>query len=205
MSYRKITAMAKLPISYYPAEVLRQKSKKVSRFDMSLRKFAKDMLETMYALNGVGLAAPQVGSNKRLMVIDISEEDEPRKPIVFINPEIIASEGEMYGTEGCLSFPGVFFEVKRFSKITVKFQNLAGKDMRLTAQDNLLCRAIQHEMDHLDGTLFIDKALSKEEADGELIKNGFLGQATEVPQQEHSPESQEAPKNPKHNERQLVG
>lgn len=173
--------MPKLQIVYYPGEVLRQKTQKVSRFDNSTRKLAQDMLETMYSNNGVGLAAPQVGVNKRMMVIDVAGDDEPRKPIVFINPEIIEADGEMVGQEGCLSFPNVFFEVKRASRIVVKFQNLAGKQQKLVAAGNLLCRAIQHEIDHLDGELFIDKAVSKLAADLELTKNGFMGDSVEVP------------------------
>jgi peptide deformylase len=172
--------MAKLPLVYYPSDTLRQDTKKISRFDGSTRKLAQDMIDTMYANNGVGLAAPQVGQLKRMMVIDVSHEDEPRKPIVFINPEIIEATGEMVGQEGCLSFPGVFFEVRRASRIVVKFKNVSGKDQKLVAADNLLCRAIQHEIDHLDGELFIDKAVSKLAADLELSKHGFNGDAVQV-------------------------
>lgn len=172
--------MAKLQLKYYPAEVLRQTAKKVSRVDVAMRKLAQDMLETMYAYNGVGLAAPQVGVSKRLMVIDVSGEDEPNKPIVFINPEIVEKEGELIGTEGCLSFPGVFFEVKRFNKVTVKYTNLSGKEQRLTAEGNLLCRAVQHELDHLNGELFIDKPQNKLLADIEMTKNGFNGENVEI-------------------------
>lgn len=173
--------MAKLSLVYYPAEVLRQKAKKVTRFDDSIRKLAQDMLETMYASNGVGLAAPQVGISKRLMVIDVAGEDEPRKPIVFINPEIIEAQGDLVGQEGCLSFPGVFFEVRRALSIVVKFKNVAGKDQKMAVSGNLLCRAIQHEIDHLDGELFIDKAVSKLAADLELSKHGFQGNAAQDP------------------------
>ena len=173
--------MAKLQIVYYPGDVLRQKTQKISRFDNSTRKLAQDMLDTMYSNNGVGLAAPQVGVNKRMMVIDVAGDDEPRKPIVFINPEVIEADGEMVGQEGCLSFPNVFFEVKRCSRVVVKFQNLAGKQQKLVASGNLLCRAIQHEIDHLDGELFIDKAVSKLAADLERTKNGFMGDSVELP------------------------
>jgi peptide deformylase len=166
--------MAKLQLKYYPDDVLRQPAKKVTRFDSAVRKLAQDMLDTMYANNGVGLAAPQVGVSKRLMVIDVSPAEGPRKPMVFINPLLLEAEGEMVGLEGCLSFPGVFFEVKRAARIVVRYQNLAGKDVKLEVSGNLLCRAIQHEMDHLDGKLFIDKAVSKLQADLELTKHGFL-------------------------------
>lgn len=168
--------MAKMQLKYYPEEVLRDKAKKISRVDASVRKLAQDMLDTMYASNGVGLAAPQVGVSKRMFVLDVAGEDEARKPIVFINPEITSGDGEMVGTEGCLSFPGVFFEVKRFSKVTVKYTNLSGKDVKLTADGNLLSRAIQHELDHLNGELFIDKPANKLVADLEMTKNGFNGE-----------------------------
>lgn len=168
--------MAKLKLRFFPDPVLKKKAKKVTTFDRSVRKLAQDMLDTMYENDGVGLAAPQVGASKRLMVIDVhaGTEEDPRRPIVFINPEIIEEEGEMVGQEGCLSFPGVFFEVKRARKITVKFQNLSGKEMKLECEDNLLCRAIQHEMDHLNGDLFVDKAASAIQRDLEMTKNGLL-------------------------------
>ena len=168
--------MAKLQLKYFPADVLRQKAKKISRVDSSIRKLAQDMLETMYSSNGVGLAAPQVGVSKRMMVIDVAGEDEPHKPIVFINPEITDAEGDLIGTEGCLSFPGVYFEVKRFNRVTVKYTNLSGKTIKMVAEGNLLCRAIQHELDHLDGELFIDKAVNKLQADLEMTKHGFNGE-----------------------------
>lgn len=198
--------MAKLQLQYYPAEVLRQKAKKIAHIDSSVRKLAQDMLDTMYANTGVGLAAPQVGVSKRMMVIDVADEDAPHKPIVFINPEIVAKEGELVGSEGCLSFPGVYFEVKRFNKITVKFQNLSGKDVKLTAEGDLLCRAIQHEIDHLDGELFIDKAVSKLAADLEMTKHGFMDGDPELLAQQHAQEQAEEAKRLKESgSRQLVG
>lgn len=165
--------MAKLQLRYFPDEVLKQKAKKVSTFDASTRKLAQDMLDTMYENDGVGLAAPQVGISKRLMVIDVAGEDEKRKPIVFINPVIVHKEGELVGLEGCLSFPGVYFEVKRANKIVVRFQNVQGRDQKMEAEGNLLCRAIQHEIDHLDGELFIGKAVNNLVRDLEMTKHGF--------------------------------
>jgi peptide deformylase len=165
--------MSLLKIRYYPDAVLKAKAKKITIFDSSVRKLAQDMLDTMYENDGVGLAAPQVGVSKRMMVIDVSGEDETPRPIVFINPEIIERDGEMTGQEGCLSFPDVFFEVKRASKVVVKFQNLKGQTLKLTADGNLLSRAIQHEIDHLDGELFIDRAVSQLKADLEMTKAGF--------------------------------
>jgi peptide deformylase len=165
--------MAKMRLRYFPDEVLKQKAKKISTFDSSVRKLAQDMLDTMYENDGVGLAAPQVGVSKRIMVIDVSSEDEPRKPIVFINPVIVEQEGSLVGLEGCLSFPGVYFEVKRSNRVVVRYQNVGGKEQKIEAEGNLLCRAIQHEIDHLDGELFFDKASNKLAADLELTKHGF--------------------------------
>jgi peptide deformylase len=165
--------MAKLQLRYFPDEILEEPTKKISRFDASVRKLAQDMLDTMYENDGVGLAAPQIGISKRIMVIDVSGEDDPKKPIVFVNPEIIKKEGELVGLEGCLSFPGVYFEVKRANRIVVKYQNVSGKEQKLDVEGNLLCRAIQHEVDHLDGEIFVDKAVSKIAAEIELSKHGF--------------------------------
>jgi peptide deformylase len=165
--------MAKLQLRYFPDDVLTTKAKKITRFDSTVRKLAQDMLDTMYENNGVGLAAPQVGVSKRILVIDVSGQEEPNRPIVLINPQITEKEGELVGLEGCLSFPGVFFEVKRANKIVVRYQNLAGKETKMTAEGDLLCRAIQHEIDHLDGEVFIDKAVSRLAAELELSKHGF--------------------------------
>ena len=167
--------MAKLKLRFFPDPVLKKRAKKITTFDSSVRKLAQNMLDTMYENDGVGLAAPQVGVSKRMMVIDVhsGEEEDPHRPIVFINPEIIEQEGEMIGQEGCLSFPGVFFEVKRARKIKVKFQNLSGKEVKMECEDNLLCRAIQHELDHLDGDLFTDKAASEIQRDLEMTKSGL--------------------------------
>jgi len=173
---RRPEVMAKMKLRFFPDPVLKQEAKKITTFDQSVRKLAQDMLDTMYENDGVGLAAPQVGVSKQIMVIDVNagDEEETRKPIVFINPVIVEREGEMVGQEGCLSFPGVFFEVKRARRIVVKYKNLAGKDLKLEASDNLLCRAIQHEIDHLTGDLFIDKAASPVQRDLEMSKQGFM-------------------------------
>lgn len=185
--------MAKLQLRYFPDKILKQKTKKVTTFDASLRKLAGDMFDTMYQNNGVGLAAPQIGVSKRIMIIDVSRRDETEDeeeanarvqkedtpgPLVFVNPVIVEKEGEMVGLEGCLSFPGVFFEVRRASRIVVRYQNLNGKEQKIEAANNLLCRAIQHEIDHLDGELFIDKAVSPLQAELELSKHGFGPEGT---------------------------
>jgi peptide deformylase len=172
--------MGKLQIVFYPSALLRKECKKITRVDGAVRKLAQDMLETMYAANGVGLAAPQVGQSRRLMVVDVSGEEESRKPFVFIDPEITEFSGEITELEGCLSFPGVYFEVKRHNKVKVKYKNLSGKQQKLTAEGDLLSRAIQHELDHLNGELFIDKPANKIVADLEMTKHGFMGETVEI-------------------------
>lgn len=150
--------MAKLKIFEYPHPVLKQKSKKVSKIDAELHRLLDDMLETMYAAAGVGLAAPQVGVLKRVVVIDISHEDEgeKRSPLYLVNPEIIwHSEEESCQFEGCLSLPDQSAEVNRFKQVRVHYQDYDGKEKEISA-DGLLAVALQHEIDHLDGILYID-------------------------------------------------
>ncbi|MFO7151647.1 MAG: peptide deformylase [Bacillota bacterium] len=134
-------------------EVLRKKAKKVTVFDERLKQLIEDMAETMKWANGVGLAAPQIGILKRVVVIDVGEG-----LIELINPEIIAEEGEVVGIEGCLSIPGVTGEVARPKKVKVRAQNSKGEFIEIEGED-LLARALCHEIDHLDGILFIDRAL----------------------------------------------
>ncbi|MCI5544087.1 MAG: peptide deformylase [Azospirillum sp.] len=150
--------MAKLKIFEYPHPVLKQKSEKVSKIDAELHRLLDDMLETMYAAAGVGLAAPQVGVLKRVVVIDISHEDEgeKRSPLYLVNPEIIwHSEEESCQFEGCLSLPDQSAEVNRFKQVRVHYQDYDGKEKEISA-DGLLAVALQHEIDHLDGILYID-------------------------------------------------
>lgn len=149
--------MAILEIFKYPASVLRDKAAAVNQPDLSVRKLAEDMLETMYAAPGVGLAAPQVGVLRRVVVIDVATGDKGKNPLILINPEILHSDGEMIaGEEGCLSLPEVWGDVTRYQRVRIKFSDLAGIEHELTAE-NLLARVIQHELDHLDGVLFIDR------------------------------------------------
>jgi peptide deformylase len=132
--------------------ILRQKAKKVHRFDPSLQKLANDMFETMHEANGVGLAAPQIAQSIRLFVA----EYEGRK-VAMCNPEIIKAEGEELGPEGCLSIPGYIGEnIRRATKIVVKGQDLRGKQIRVNAE-GWFARILQHEIDHLDGILFLDR------------------------------------------------
>ena len=145
--------MALLTILEYPDPRLRTKAVKVAVVDDSLRRLIDDMFETMYEANGVGLAATQVNVHQRLVVMDISEQrNEPR---VFINPEIISHTGIEIGEEGCLSVPGMYDNVERAERITVRALDRQGKSFDLAAE-GLLAVCIQHELDHLEGKLFVD-------------------------------------------------
>ena len=154
-------------------KVLRLNSKRIIKVDESIRKLSRDMLQSMYAAKGIGLAAPQIGINKQLLVIDVNFEDSAAEPLILINPEITD-----FGTtlnsyeEGCLSIPGVYLNVVRPSTIKLKFRDEMGRPRKMKA-DGLLARCIQHEMDHLNGVLFVDRVTSKEDLNNELNKGGF--------------------------------
>jgi peptide deformylase len=143
-----------LTIVKYPEPVLEQPGEPVTEFDDELRKFVADMFETTYASQGIGLAAPQVGVSKRLTVIDLSQGKDPAQRLVLINPEVISSEGRQYEEEGCLSFPDIREKVVRAAKVRIRAQNEHGKWFEMDGEE-LLSRAFQHEIDHLDGILFI--------------------------------------------------
>src|SRR6202167_4566451 len=143
-----------LKIVNYPEPVLSQPGEPVTEFNAELRKLVADMFETTYASQGVSLAAPQVGVSKRLTVIDLSMGKEPKDRLVLINPEIISSEGRLYEEEGCLSFPEIREKVVRAAKVRIRAQNEHGKWFEMDGEE-LLSRAMQHEIDHLDGVLFI--------------------------------------------------
>ncbi len=143
--------------------VLRKKCLKVENIDETLVTLADDMIETMYAASGLGLAANQVGVTSDLFVIDVGIEKEKRDPVIIINPIITASEEEVIAEEGCLSIPEVFAQVKRSQHIEVKGYDLKGNELRYEAE-GFLARAFQHEMDHLNGVLFWDN-LSKVKRD----------------------------------------
>jgi peptide deformylase len=143
-----------LPIVKYPEPVLQQPGEPVTEFDSDLRKFIADMFETMYAAQGIGLAAPQVGVSKRITVIDLSSAKEPAKKMVLINPEVIFREGKLYEEEGCLSFPEIREKVVRSAKVRIRAQDEYGKWFEAEGEE-LLSRCMQHEIDHLDGMLFI--------------------------------------------------
>ena len=148
--------MALREILTEPNKILRQKSLPVHEVDGDLQKLMDDMLETMYAAPGIGLAAIQVGEAKRVIVLDIASKDSPRNPMYFVNPEIIL-KSENYSTyeEGCLSVPGQFAEIHRPNKCHIKYLDYYGQPRDLKAE-GMLATCIQHEMDHLEGILFID-------------------------------------------------
>jgi len=138
----------------YPEPVLQQPGEPVTEFDAELRKLIADLFETMYASQGIGLAAQQVGVAKRVAVVDLSQAKEPAKKLVLVNPEVIFQDGKQYEEEGCLSFPDIREKVSRAAKVRIRAQDEKGKWFEMDA-DELLSRAFQHEIDHLDGTLFI--------------------------------------------------
>jgi peptide deformylase len=144
--------MAVLTIRVVPEPILRQKSKRVKTIDGSVQRLVEDMLETIHAVPGrVGLAAPQVGIPLRVIVIGIPGEED----IALINPEIVRKRGERLVTEGCLSIPGYFGQIKRAESVRVKARDLSGKEIRIKA-DELLAQALEHEIDHLNGVLYVD-------------------------------------------------
>lgn len=151
--------MSVLKLYEYPDEVLRQKCDKITAVDDELRHFLDDMLETMYVDKGCGLAAPQVGCTKRIIVVDPNPSDEDlsaRRPMYLINPEIIwHSEETVFFNEGCLSLPDQRADVERFEKVRVRYIDYDGVEQEILA-DDLLAIILQHEIDHLDGILYID-------------------------------------------------
>lgn len=163
--------MSILKIIEYGNPILREQSKEVIKISKKIKTLVNDMLETMYHSNGVGLAAPQVGENLRIFVIDVSDPKGPINPIVFINPKIIKKSGAISSYEGCLSFPKAYTRVRRYANVMVKALDLNGRPFIKEARDGeLLARAIQHEFDHLDGKLFIDHCRNRFDANNILAK-----------------------------------
>jgi len=160
----------------YPDPVLAKRGETVTAFDDKLKTLVEEMFESMYIAQGIGLAAPQIGLSQRITVIDVSFKKNPDDKIALINPEIITREGEQYEEEGCLSLPEIREKVKRAAKVKVRAQNTDGEWFEIEGEE-LLSRAFQHEIDHLDGVLFIDR-LSRLKKDllvrriKKLIKNG---------------------------------
>ena len=148
--------MAKRPILILPDERLRAIAEPIDKIDDEVKQLAKDMLETMYDAPGIGLAAPQIGELRRIVVMDLAKEGETPEPIVMVNPEILKYSDETVVTEeGCLSIPELYYDVERPAEVTVRYTDLEGKEQEVEAKDRFaIC--VQHELDHLDGVLYID-------------------------------------------------
>jgi peptide deformylase len=172
--------MALLPILEYPDPRLRLRAEPVTKVDDRIRRLIDDMLETMYEAPGIGLAATQVDVHERVIVIDISERNDD--PVCLVNPEILEKEGSISSEEGCLSVPEFFEFVDRAEKIRVTARNRDGKSIELEAQ-GVLAVCIQHEMDHLEGKLFVDylSSLKRERVKKRFTKRAKRSQATRAP------------------------
>ncbi len=173
-------AVSKEPLDTPPLEIhrlgdrmLRRSARRISKVDESIRDLTRDMLHSMYFAKGIGLAAPQVGVAKQLLVIDLDLESASTPPVVLINPEITGTSAtvETY-EEGCLSIPGVYLNVVRPSDIEVSFRDEMGRPKKMKA-DGLMARCIQHEMDHLNGVLFVDRVTDESDLSRELVEHGF--------------------------------
>jgi peptide deformylase len=155
------------------SQELRQNAKRISRVDGQVRELAKEMLRSMYAARGIGLAAPQLGVPKQLLVIDLDPEEAATPPLVLINPEITSTSAELDTyEEGCLSIPGVYLQVVRASRVELNYRDEMGRPQRRKA-DGLLARCILHEMDHLQGVLFVDRVTDELCLNTELERLGF--------------------------------
>ncbi len=187
----------------YGTASLREKSKEVHKISKKVQILVDDLYDTMYALNGVGLAAPQIGENLRIFVIDTGTDPKTMNPITFINPKILKLEGAINSYEGCLSFPDAYTNVRRYKYVKVKATDIKGKPFIMEVKDgSLLARAIQHEFDHLDGILFIDHCRNRFETDKILTEKGlnpidsdYLLDEKELEEEIQKNPQQEEPKN----------
>jgi peptide deformylase len=168
-------AMEQPPLAIHTLgdQVLRTSARRIGKVDESVRDLARDMLRSMYSAKGIGLAAPQVGVHQQLLVIDLDPENPATSPMVLINPEIVGASAtiDTY-EEGCLSIPGVYLNVVRPSRVEVSYRDEMGRPRRIKA-DGLLGRCIQHEMDHLNGVLFVDRVTDRLTLEEELQQHGF--------------------------------
>ena len=148
------------PLIYAPHPTLTQKTQRVKHIDASIHRLIRDMIETMHVENGVGLAANQIGVPLRVAVIQLPEDEEPT---VLINPEVLLREGEREEDEGCLSIPGYTGRVKRSERVHVKALGADGESFRIKAEGGLLAEVLEHETDHLNGILYIERLVSREQ------------------------------------------
>lgn len=168
-----------LKLHFLGDRVLRQPAKRITKVDDSIRQLAKDMLQTMYSENGIGLAAPQVGVHKQIIVVDCDPENPASPPMVLINPTIKKFAGDLCSyEEGCLSIPGVFLGVDRPDVIEVAYKDENGRPQQIVAS-GLLSRVIQHEIDHLNGVMFVDRVENGLALNQALDKHGFSAQAVQ--------------------------
>lgn len=174
--------LAKSPLEIYHLgdRVLRQPAKRVAKVDAEIKQIIREMLQTMYSSDGIGLAAPQVAVQKQIIVVDIQPDEAAAPPLILINPTITKSSRDLSVTqEGCLSIPGVYLDVKRPTAIEVSYKDEFGRPQRLAATELLAC-CIQHEIDHLNGVLFVDRVENGLLRDQELQKHGFSAKAVKT-------------------------
>lgn len=179
--------MALRPIVLYPEPVLLKPTEAVAEVDDEIRTLVRDMVETMYAAPGIGLAANQVGVSKRVCIVDLSVGEEEGALKVLVNPKVVATEGREVGEEGCLSFPDVHLDIERPFSATVEAIDLDGRTFRITA-DGLLARAMQHEIEHLDGKTFLQNlsSLKRELVKRQIKKRMKAGDWVSVPERQPS-------------------
>jgi peptide deformylase len=174
---KKKLAKPPLQIHHLGDRVLRQPTKRIAKVDAEVKQLIREMLQTMYSSDGIGLAAPQIAINKQLIVVDIKPDEAATPPLVMINPVVTKASNDFAVTqEGCLSIPNVYLDVKRPTAIEVSFKDEQGRPQRLSATGLLAC-CIQHEIDHLNGILFVDRVENALLLNQELAKYGFSTQA----------------------------
>lgn len=174
---KKKLAKPPLEIHHLGDRVLRQPAKRVAKIDAEIKHIIREMLQTMYSADGIGLAAPQIAVNKQLIVVDCQPDEPTTPPLILINPVIKQVSRDVAVTqEGCLSIPGVYLDVKRPNAIEVTFKDEQGRPQKLSATGLLAC-CIQHEIDHLNGILFVDRVENALALNQELTKHGFSAQA----------------------------
>jgi peptide deformylase len=167
--------LAKPPLEIYHLgdRVLRVPAKRIAKVDAEIKQLIREMLQTMYSADGIGLAAPQVAVHKQLIVVDCKPDDAATPPLILINPMLTKTSQEfVVNQEGCLSIPNIYLDVKRPTEIEVAYKDEHGRPQRLAATGLLAC-CIQHEIDHLNGVLFVDRVDNALELNQELIKHGF--------------------------------
>lgn len=174
---KKKLAKPPLDIHHLGDRALRQPAKRVAKVDAEIKQVIREMLQTMYSADGIGLAAPQVAINKQIIVVDCHPDEAATPPLVLINPTITQSSRDIVTTqEGCLSIPGVYLDVKRPGRIEVSYKDENGRPQKLSTEGLLAC-CIQHEIDHLNGVLFVDRVENALLLDQELAKYGFSPKA----------------------------